>query len=128
MADEFPGYQSHNLLEKDGSVRRYRYRTTAKAFKLEEWLYTLLGVMAEEFPGYETHELVSKSAAIRRYLYSSTATAAKLEEWLIILLRDMNFDVDRHIEIHMEGAEMTVEKLVPTPSRRESADERRRFN
>ena len=42
MAAEFPGYRSHNLLTKDAEVRRYRYRTTAKAFKLEEWLYLLL--------------------------------------------------------------------------------------
>lgn len=42
MAEQFPGYRSHNLVAKDGAVRRYDYRTTAKAIKLEEWLYLLL--------------------------------------------------------------------------------------
>ena len=42
MADEFPGYRSHDLIDKTAETRRYEYRTTAKAFKLEEWLYVLL--------------------------------------------------------------------------------------
>ena len=103
------------------------YTLTLRYFTNPEAL-TIVGVMAEEFPGYETHELINKSAAIRRYTYSTTATAAKLEEWLFILLQDMNFNIDRHIAIQMEGTEVTVDKLVPTPSRPESADERRRFN
>lgn len=42
MADEFPGYVSHNLLDKGSALRRYEYVTTAKAYKLEEWLSILL--------------------------------------------------------------------------------------
>ena len=42
MAEEFPGYESHELMTKSAAVRRYQYLTTAKAFKLEEWLYILL--------------------------------------------------------------------------------------
>lgn len=42
MADEFPGYSSHELLEKGSVVRKYEYVTNAKATKLEEWLNILL--------------------------------------------------------------------------------------
>ena len=103
------------------------YTLTVRHFGDREAL-TIVGVMAEEFPGYSSHELINRSAAVRRYRYMSTARASKLEEWLFILLRDMGFDLDREILIQVEGITVTVEKLVPTPSRRESADERRRFN
>ena len=42
MAEEFPGYNEHNLIDKSAAIRRYEYHTTAKASKLEEWLYILL--------------------------------------------------------------------------------------
>lgn len=42
MREDFPGYQTHNLVSKTVDARRYEYSTTAKAFKLEEWLYGLL--------------------------------------------------------------------------------------
>ena len=42
MSEEFPGYWSHNLLQKTSAVRRYEYVTTAKATKLEKWFNILL--------------------------------------------------------------------------------------
>ena len=42
MAEEFPGYRSHDLIAKSAAVRDYEYLSTAKVFKLEEWLYVLL--------------------------------------------------------------------------------------
>ena len=42
MAEEFPGFMSMDLLKKTPTVRSYRYQTTAKEYKLEEWLYILL--------------------------------------------------------------------------------------
>ena len=42
MAEEFPGYRSHELIAKSAAVRDYEYLSTAKVFKLEEWLYRLL--------------------------------------------------------------------------------------
>ena len=42
MADEFPGFRSIDLIEKSPTDRIYDYRTTAKAFKLDEWLEILL--------------------------------------------------------------------------------------
>ena len=42
MAEEFPGYRSHDLMVKSAAVRRYEYLSSAKAYKLEEWLYVLL--------------------------------------------------------------------------------------
>ena len=42
MREDFPGYRTHDLISKTPEARRYEYRTTAKAFKLEEWLYGLL--------------------------------------------------------------------------------------
>ena len=103
------------------------YTLTLRYFEDREAL-TIIGVMAEEFPGYASHELMTKSAAVRRYQYLTTARAFKLEEWLHILLWDMGFDVDKELLIQVQGAELTVHKLIPTPDRPESADERRRFS
>lgn len=88
---------------------------------------TIVGVMAEEFPGYETHDLIGKSPTVRRYNYLSTAKAFKLEEWLFILLRDMGFDAKSDVLIQVQGTEITVDKLIPTPDRPESPDEAKRF-
>lgn len=42
MAEEFPGYRSHDLISRSGSVRNYAYVSTAKSYKLEEWLTSQL--------------------------------------------------------------------------------------
>lgn len=42
MAEEFPGYVSHEMLQKGSAVRKYEYVTRAPAVKLEEWLNILL--------------------------------------------------------------------------------------
>ena len=42
MSERFPGYRSHDLIRRTGSVRTYSYVTTAKSYKLEEWLYIQL--------------------------------------------------------------------------------------
>lgn len=42
MAEEFPGYVSHDLLEKGSVVRKYEYLSRAPAVKLDEWLTILL--------------------------------------------------------------------------------------
>ena len=102
------------------------YTLTLRHFGNQEAL-TIVGVMAEEFPGYRSHDLINKSATIRRYQYLTTAKAFKLEEWLYILLHDMGFDLDREILIQVDGISVTIDKLIPTDSRPESADERRRF-
>ncbi len=103
------------------------YTVTLRYFGDHEAI-TIIGVMAEEFPGYETHDLINKSAALRRYKYLTTAKAAKLEEWLYILLRDMGFDAKREILVSVQGTEIIVDKLIPTPDRPESPDEKKRFN
>ena len=45
MADEFPGYRTHNLISADAATRKYSYTTSAKPHKMEEWLTVLLGDM-----------------------------------------------------------------------------------
>ena len=47
---------------------------------------------------------------------------------LSILLHDMGFDVDDDILFRLDGVNVTISKIVPTPDRRQSVDERRRFN
>ena len=42
MRDEFPGYMDVQNLSTEAAVRKYSYKTTASAGKLEEWLYILL--------------------------------------------------------------------------------------
>ena len=103
------------------------YTVTLRYFDDREAL-TIIGVMADEFPGYETHDLINKSATVRRYEYLTTAKAMKLEEWLFILLRDMGFDETREILVHVQGTDITVDKLIPTPHRPASPDEKKRFN
>ena len=103
------------------------YTVTLRYFDDREAL-TIIGVMADEFPGYETHDLINKSATVRRYEYLTTAKAMKLEEWLFILLRDMGFDETREILVQVQDTDITVDKLIPTPDRPESADEKKRFN
>ena len=103
------------------------YTVTLRYFDDREAL-TVIGVMADEFPGYETHNLINKSATVRRYEYLTTAKATKLEEWLFILLRDMGFDETREVLVQVQGTDITVDKLIPTPDRPESPDEKKRFN
>ena len=102
------------------------YTVTLRKFHDHEAL-TLIGVMADEFPGYESLELMRKGATIRHYNYLTTAKAYKLEEWLYILLRDMGFDPKRDVLVQVQGTEIVVDKLIPTPDRPVSPDEQKRF-
>ena len=121
------GTPSRGGASGDGHGLLTPYTLTLRYFENQEAL-TLVGVMAEEFPGYNAHNLIDKSAAVRRYEYNSTAKAAKLEEWLYILLTDMGFDAEREVLVQVDGTSIKVDKLVPTPRRPRSADERRRFD
>ena len=53
MIDEFPGSRSIDLMEKTPTDRIYDFRTTAKAFKLDEWLEILFRDM-----GFDTTQEV----------------------------------------------------------------------
>ena len=110
----------------DGHGLLTPYTLTLRYFDNREAI-TVVGVMSDEFPGYNSHELLDKSAAVRRYSYVTTAKAAKLEEWLYILLNDMGFDPEREVLVQVKGTEVLVDKLVPTPTRPDSPDEKRRF-
>ena len=102
------------------------YTVTLKYFERREAL-TIIGVMADEFPGYKSHTLMSSDPAVRKYEYVTSATPNKMEEWLTILLADMNFNPDKEVAILIRGSEITVEKIVPTPDRPKSGDEKARF-
>ncbi|MCY4550826.1 MAG: hypothetical protein OXC28_20885 [Defluviicoccus sp.] len=45
MADEWPGYKTHTLIDKEAAVRRYSYITSAKPSKMGEWFTILLRYM-----------------------------------------------------------------------------------
>ena len=102
------------------------YTVTLRYFDRREAL-TIMGVMADEFPGYRSHTLISQAPAVRKYEYVTSAKPRKMEEWITILLGDMHFDPDREVAILFRGSEITVEKIVPTPRRPKSEDERARF-
>ena len=102
------------------------YTVTLRYFERTEAL-SIIGVMADEFPGYKSHTLIEQSAAVRKYEYVTSAKPNKMEEWLTILLRDMNFDPDREVAMTIRGGVITVDKIVPTPDRPRSEDERARF-
>ena len=103
------------------------YTVTLRYFERREAL-TIIGVMADEFPGYRSHTLMSQAPAVRKYEYVTTAKPHKMEEWLTILLGDMNFDPDKEVALLFQGSEITVEKIVPTPDRPKSGDEKARFD
>ena len=109
-----------------GHTMQVPYTITLRYFERREAL-TIVGVMADEFPGYNTHTLLSADQATRRYSYITTAKPHKMEEWLTILLGDMNFNPDKEVRIAIDGAEITVEKIVPTDDRPRSTDEHIRF-
>lgn len=102
------------------------YTVTLRYFERREAL-TIIGVMADEFPGYRSHTLMQADPAVRKYEYVTSAKSDKMEEWLTILLTDMNFNPDREVAILIKGSEITVEKIVPTPDRPKSGDEKVRF-
>lgn len=102
------------------------YTVTLRYFDDREAL-TIIRVMTDEFPGYESVDLMRKTPTVRRYNYLTTAKATKLEEWLYILLRDMGFDAKREFLVQVQGTEIIVDKLIPTPDRPPSADETKRF-
>ena len=102
------------------------YTVTLRYFDRREAL-TIIGVMADEFPGYNTHTLLTADQATRKYSYITSAKPHKMEEWLTILLGDMNFNPDKEVRIAISGANITVEKIVPTDDRPRSTDERARF-
>ena len=88
---------------------------------------TIVAVMADEFPGYKSHRLIRTDQGVRKYAYITTAKPGKLEEWLTILLQDMNFNPDKEIRIAIDGADITVEKIVSTKDRPRSRDEKALF-
>ena len=109
-----------------GHTMQINYTVTLKYFDREEAI-TIERVMAEEFPGYKTHTLISQEPAVRKYSYITSAKPNKMEEWLTILLKDMNFNPNKEIVILYRGSEITIEKIVPTPMRPRSKDEKIRF-
>ena len=102
------------------------YTVTFRRFERRESV-TIVAVMADEFPGYKSHRLMRTDQGVRRYAYVTTAKPAKLEQWLTQLLAQMNFDPDREIRIAIEGTDITVEKILPTPDRPRSGDEKALF-
>lgn len=103
------------------------YTVNMKYFDTREAL-AIIGVMADEFPGYKSHDLLDKGSVNRAYEYVTIAKAGKMEEWISILLIDMGFDIDRVIEIQVQGNTINLIKLNATPERARSEDETKRFN
>ena len=101
------------------------FTVTLRHFSRTEAL-TIIGIMADEFPDYVSHEALMVTAAVRQYDYRTRQKAHKLEEWLYILLRDMGF-AERDYLVRIAGTDIHVEKLVPTPDRPVSDDEKKRF-
>ncbi|MCG8543732.1 MAG: hypothetical protein MJE12_05925 [Alphaproteobacteria bacterium] len=87
---------------------------------------SIIDVMADEFPCYHSHELLSGSEVVRKYAYNTHAKSHKMEEWFIILLRDMGFK-DKEYAMEIDGKDIVISKLVPTPNRPRSVDESKRF-
>ena len=72
MADEFPGYKTHELMSSAAVVRKYDYRTTAKAHKMEEWLLTLLRDM-----GFKDKEFTMQVSGTNIRIDKLTPTPAR---------------------------------------------------
>ncbi|NVK01078.1 MAG: hypothetical protein HWE12_06005 [Oceanospirillaceae bacterium] len=57
MSNEFPGYVTHDLIDKNPAVRRYSYTSSARPAKIEEWMNILLGDMGMQ-PGSQVEIMV----------------------------------------------------------------------
>lgn len=90
------------------------YGVTFKHFDVTEILQ-IIGVMGRDFPCYSSHNTIEQSAAVQKYEYISTATSAKMVEWLQILLLDMGLHPDRNVVILVEGSQITLDKITPSP-------------
>jgi len=122
------GYDSDDDRYSDGHGMKTNYTVELRYFDDIEAI-TLADVMREDFPGFESMDLMKKTASLRRYSYYTTAKAFKLEQWLTQQLQTyMGFDVRNEILISVKGSKITVEKLIPTPGRSISEDERKRFH
>ena len=128
LAKKLARYRGASAGEKRGTgsghTMQIPYTVTLRYFERSEAL-AIVGVMAEEFPGYKTHTLISQAPAVRRYSYITSAKSHKMEEWLTILLKDMNFDPDKEVAIQIRGNEIAVEKILPTPARPRSKEEKK---
>jgi hypothetical protein len=62
MAEEFPGYEDHELLRRTADLRKYSYVTTAPSHKIEHWLSLLLLDMGLDLD--EEIELVVRDGSI----------------------------------------------------------------
>jgi hypothetical protein len=102
------------------------YTVTLRYFDTREAL-SIIGVMSDEFPGYKSHTMISKAPVLRKYEYVTSAKSHKMEEWLNVLLIDMGFNVDKQVEIMMQGSDIIIEKIVTTRDRKRSDDEKARF-
>ena len=102
------------------------YGVTLRHFDTRE-AHSIIDAMVE-FPGYREHNLIQKLPISRKYRYITSAKSHKIDEWLSILLMKMGFDVDRQVEIEVQGSEIKVVKIVTTPNRPRSVDEKTRFN
>ena len=76
MAEEFPGYASHDLIRRAGDIRRYAYITTASSVKLERWMHMLLLDMDLE-PGNEIELIMRDDEIIVERVIPSTKKRVK---------------------------------------------------
>lgn len=81
MAEEFPGYASHDLIRRAAEIRRYAYVTTASPAKLERWMHILLTDMGLE-PGNEI-ELIMRDDEIivERVIPTGTKSSGKKSKY-----------------------------------------------
>ncbi|GAB0057912.1 hypothetical protein SIID45300_02246 [Candidatus Magnetaquicoccaceae bacterium FCR-1] len=99
------------------------YGVTFRRFNNAEIL-SIMGVMTTEFPGFAAVNIIELTPAVRKYDYVSSATAAKLVEWMHILLLDMRLS-DRNVTIQVEGNQITLDKITPTPDATSNRKEER---
>ena len=109
-----PGLQPHRTGSSSGDDGN-RYMVTLRDFTVREAL-TIVGVMGEEFPGFRSIDLIRKSPRERTYEYVSSAKAAKLDVWFDILLTDMGFETAGDVVVTIDGAGITIEKVIPATS------------
>ncbi|GAB0057904.1 hypothetical protein SIID45300_02238 [Candidatus Magnetaquicoccaceae bacterium FCR-1] len=90
------------------------YGVTFKRFNSAEIL-SIIGVMTSEFPGFSSTNIIEQASALQKYDYVTTATSAKMVEWLNILLMDLGL-TDKNVVIQVEGNQITLDKITPTPN------------
>ena len=85
------------------------YTLTLKHFSTKESFMFMKGL--KNAPGYSSHETMSKTSAVRKYSYESTSSTSDIEERVLENLMELEFDLDKDVDVNITGTKIILENL-----------------